>query len=448
MKLKTFTATYLLFLFILFASIGAISVYITNIQMKMLMEKSMAEYQTISSSFLKDLTVLQSRNGDFASGANYLAAGYASYYRKYGIVIGLTGLTAGANEKAQASFESREGEYRIYITGSLPVPFESYRFNYHYNITKNVNDLKTIQKTLLGICIAVSVIMAFALYFIVARLFKPLGIIAGASRQIAGGRYDVRIDIKGKNELSDMAKDYNKMADEIERHIRLLEDEAENKQRFIDNFAHEMRTPLTLIYGYAEYIQKTPLGEQETIDSAQFIIDAAAHMKRLSVTLLELATLRNHTPVRDNIPLAMLFEDIAKMMKPPLREKNIEFICGCGADTLQAQESLIKSLLINLCQNAIQACGPDGGVIKLACERQGGNIIISVTDNGRGIASADIPRITEPFYRADKARSREEGGVGIGLTLCRQIVQLHGGDMTIESKIGEGTAVKITFTNP
>ena len=458
MRLKTFVLTYLLFLCILFSSIGMVSVYLTNSQMNMLKDKSEREYQTISATLARDIAVLYGRSSG-ASGMNFSEAvetfvnGYARYYSNYGIDISLTDFTpAEQNDTIQinteSSFIKQEQDHFIYISGMLPEPFHFYRLEYYSNITESIADMQNIQRSFLFFSVLFSIITAFALYFILASIFKPLGIIADTSRKIADGLYGERIQIKGENELSAMAYDFNRMAEIVENQIRLLEEEAVSKQQFIDNFAHEIRTPLTSIYGYAEYIQKAPFDEAETIESTQFIMDEANHMKKIANSLLELATLRNYTPDKVSIPIRQLFESINQAMKKSLDEKNIRLICENDVDVMEGQEDLIKSLLMNLCFNAVNACAPNDGVICLEAKKREGGVVLSVSDNGCGIADADIAKITEPFYRVDKARSREHGGAGLGLALCRQIAGTHGAEMAIESSLGAGTKVKIFFTSP
>jgi signal transduction histidine kinase len=241
------------------------------------------------------------------------------------------------------------------------------------------------------------------------------------------------------------------MADEIERQMQILKDEADGKQQFVDNFAHEMRTPLTSILGYAEYMQKVSLNEEETVESAQYIIDEANHMKNIANSLLTLATLRGYTAVRDEISINQLFDEIKQSLEKLPGFQRIQFICKNETDVMYGQGDLIKSLLLNLCINAAKACPADenrDGVITLNAKNKGGYVVLSVTDNGRGIPKDSLPKITEPFYRADKARNREKGGAGLGLTLCSRIAEAHGANMTIESALDVGTKVEITFTTP
>jgi signal transduction histidine kinase len=336
----------------------------------------------------------------------------------------------------------RDGRHFIHIAGILSEPYEFYQLDYTLDITESITEMQNIQNVLLLLSVLFSVITAIALYFILSAVFKPLGIVAKASWKIADGQYGERIYIKGKGELSSMATAFNRMADEVEKQIGLLEEESAAKQQFVDNFAHEIRTPLTSIYGYAELLQKATLDESEIIESAQYIINEAGHMNKISNSLLELATLRNYTPIKEPILVSQLFEDIRRSMENTLCENGVQLICQSGDDVLEGQEDLIISLMINLCSNALKACSFGAGIIRLTAEKN----IISVSDNGCGVPEEILSKITEPFYRVDKARSREQGGAGLGLALCRQIAEAHNAEMIVESSLGEGTIVKVTFT--
>jgi signal transduction histidine kinase len=129
-------------------------------------------------------------------------------------------------------------------------------------------------------------------------------------------------------------------------------------------------------------------------------------------------------------------------------EKRVKITHLCDAGSIPGREDLLRSLLLNLGVNALKACPDSGGEVRLEAGREAEHTILSVTDNGCGIPAESIPRVTEPFYRVDKARSRATGGVGLGLALCRQIAALHGAELRIESHVGKGTRVKVIFTTP
>ena len=445
MRIKTFIATYLLFLCVLFTSVGIVSVYLNNSQMNMLREQSISQFQTITSSLGREIGVLYGRSAtfpatDFYSAVDDRIRGYARYYSRHNVHLSVTDLAllgqTDRPDQAEVSFVNRGQGHFIYITGLLPEPFGHLQLNYNLDITENIADMQNIQNILLVSAIAFSAIAGLALHFILASIFKPLHAVAKVSREIADGQFGERIYIKGKNEIAQVAFDFNKMAEKIDQQIMFLEEEAINKQQFVDNFAHEIRTPLTSIYGYAEYLQKASLDGNEIIESAEYIMNEADHMKKIANSLLELATLRNYVPVKSEVPISALFEDMEKIFRIPFEHR-------INADTIFGQEDLLKSLLMNLCSNAIKA---GATTISLEAAQQAGKTIISVTDNGCGIPAENLPKIMEPFYRVDKSRSREHGGTGLGMALCRQIADAHNAEMRVKSTVKVGTTVEIIFT--
>ena len=454
MRLKTFIATYLLFLAVLFSSVGIVSFYLNNSQINMLKDKSAGQFQTIASSIYRDVAVLWGRGGgrehldaDFYEAVDALVRGYARYYRRHNINISLSNLRLSRNYyyTSEIVIDSDNG-YFILITGSLDEPFGYLLLEYSLDITESIMEMRNIQNTLLFSVIAFSVIAAIGLYLILSSIFKPLTVVAKASREIAGGEFGGRIPVATNNEIAQVAIDFNKMAERIERQINLLEEEAENKQQFVDNFAHEMRTPLTSIYGYAEYMQKAVLEDGEVVELSGRIMNRAGYLQEIANSLLQLAMLRDYVPAQKEILVQHLFDDIAQTVKSPMENAGVSFICKPDADIAYGQEDLIKSLMLNLCLNALKACSPNEGVIYMEAENKGGGVTLSVTDNGCGIPADSLNKVTEPFYRVDKARNRKEGGAGLGLALCQRIVSAHGAEMIIESTVGAGTTVKITFT--
>ncbi|MCL1882940.1 MAG: HAMP domain-containing histidine kinase [Defluviitaleaceae bacterium] len=455
MRARTFIATYLLLLFVLFVIISLVSVYMNFNQINILREQSKRDYQRISANLTRDISVLYGRNVglpgmNFSQAVETLAHSHSRHYSEHNIYISLTEGTFGQINhnflSAEISFIRNEQGHFISITGLLPEPLHFYRLDYLLNITESINSMQNIQRAFLVFAIIFSGIAAPALYFILSSIFKPLEVVAETSRKIANEHYHERIFVKGTNELSEMAKDFNRMAEKIENQIRMLEEESFGKQRFIDNFAHEIRTPLTSIYGNAEYMQKALLDEGENIILTQSIMDKTTHMKEIANSLLQLATLRNYVPVKSQINLHRLFEDISQTLYKPFREHNIRFICESDVIILWGQEDLIKSLLVNICFNALKACSPNTGVVSLNAVNENDYIILSVEDNGAGIPKESLAKVTEAFYQVDNSEKRRFGGAGLGLTLCKQIADVHDAQMLIESVEGIGTIVKILFT--
>jgi len=202
--------------------VGIVSVHMTNSTVYMLQEKSTREFQTITTSLSRDIAAMYARfqdGPDFNTAINQVIDGYALWhnieldltpvYHKYG------------NADIIMSFTQQNGRHFVSITGILPYPFQTYNLAYLLDITTNITDMQQIQRVLWFTSVVVSLVAAVFLYIILAKIFKPLEIVAGASWQIAFGQYSKRIDVKGRSELASMATAFNRMAAQIEKQIHM-----------------------------------------------------------------------------------------------------------------------------------------------------------------------------------------------------------------------------------
>ena len=216
-------------------------------------------------------------------------------------------------------------------------------------------------------------------------------------------------------------------------------------QRFADNLAHEMRTPVTAIGGYARSLLTQPMEEPDRRKALTYVATESQRMQRMSEALLALTGLRQDGIEIREVPAGRLMERAARAVSAELEEKSLRLEVCCRLDSLACDEALIESLLINLIVNAARASEPHQ-TIGLTAGMKGDNPYLQVADNGRGMTKEQAERATEAFYRTDKARARASGGAGLGLTLVKQITDVHGAALTIDSEPGRGTAVRVEFT--
>ena len=273
---------------------------------------------------------------------------------------------------------------------------------------------------------------------------KPIDELTQVVDSMADGNLNSRASEQGKDEIAILGKHFNQMADKIQENIELIQRESAVKQEFVDNFAHELKSPLTSIYGFAEYIQKANVSEEEKMQCMGFIMDESNRLLQLSYTLLDMAKIRNDDIHIEEVNLAVLEKSIKKRMKELCKERKITLNCKRNVQSMYANEVLLHSLLCNLIQNAIYACNA-GGTVTWGVEDAGETLRIYVEDNGCGMTKEQVSRVKEPFYRVDKARSREEGRTGLGLAICSQIVEYHNGQMDIQSVVDKGTKIIVVF---
>ena len=223
---------------------------------------------------------------------------------------------------------------------------------------------------------------------------------------------------------------------------------------FVANVSHEMRTPLTAIQGYAETLLHNPPGDPAM--ARQFLNVVTRHSERLGRLIDDLLALSDLEMGNANVRMQRvatrpLLERVLELFRQQASEKRIRIRADAGADIpdLLGDEDRLQQLLINLIDNALKYTPDRGDVLVQAGMEPGPNgdgerrLALTVSDTGCGIPEKDLPRLTERFYRVDKARSRELGGTGLGLAIVKHITQAHGGDLKIESQLGKGTRVSI-----
>ena len=444
MKLKTFFISYILFLTILLGALGTISFYLTSHHMQSLREQSLSEYERIASVIERELDAIYGRGVEqFVIDA--LLESHINFHLNRQVLLSIEPVD-DILSPVNITFSTENKGYLMFVEGGLNTSAGQFAFTVTFNVTATVDDLRQIQQIFLYLFIAFALFLALILYIVLNKIFKPLELVAISARKIADGNYQERIEFSGKHEIAIMGNHFNQMAEVIENKIHLLQEEAQRKQNFMDNLAHEIRTPLTSIYGYAEYMQKAVLDESEKIESATYIMSEAIHMKKIANSMLELATLQHHTLEKEVISIPILFDQIATTLEIPFQDYKVELVTYSLHEVLIGQEDLIKSLILNLCMNGAKACEPRVGKVILKAEKEADGLVISIVDNGCGMASDEIEKITEPFYQVDQVRNRASGGIGLGLTLVKEIIKLHDAQLIIESELGIGTTVKIHFT--
>ena len=234
------------------------------------------------------------------------------------------------------------------------------------------------------------------------------------------------------------------MAESVEKNMISLKKSAEDKQQFIDDLAHEMKTPITSVIGYSEYLKNTNSSKENQIIALEHLSDSMHRLQNLSSQLLKLTLLREEEVEFKRIEAAHLLDELSATMKPSLDTRNIKLLTEATLEYIVGDEALLLSLLTNLVENAARA-SKSGDCVTVRVYK-GGSAVIEVEDCGIGIEQEEIEKITAPFYRIDKSRSRQFGGVGLGMSIVSRIAALHNARLEIKSEKGKGTVVRIIFT--
>lgn len=285
--------------------------------------------------------------------------------------------------------------------------------------------------------IAIAVILSYA-------MTRRLHQLTTAVRRISGGDLSTRSRLGSNDEFGQLSRDFDAMADKLQENISRLESDIERQDSFLGAFAHEMKTPMTSIIGFADLLRQDSLDESTRLMAAEYIYSEGHRLENLSLKLLELLLLKKDSLSMKRVLLSNFVYDIERALSPNLKKKGIRLVCKAEARKAVFEPDLVKSLLYNLIDNAGKAMD-DGGIIGLMGTAIPGGCQFQVVDNGRGIPESELSKITEAFYRVDKSRSRKQGGAGLGLALCKQIVELHNGSIRFDSQLGKGTRVTVVL---
>ena len=272
-------------------------------------------------------------------------------------------------------------------------------------------------------------------YFLSGRALNPLRAFTSQVEKVQPNNLsDMKMAEDVLPEFRQFSKSFNQMLD------RLDEGFAAQRQ-FTGNAAHELRTPLALMQAQLElFSDEHPKVLPETADFLRLLREQTERMAQMTKTLLEMSELRT-VPCNDHIEIAPMIEEIFTDLAP-LAEKNGIILEGTGDGTMTGSDTLIYRLLFNLTENAIRYNRPDG-IVRITVTEEEKRLIIRVSDTGCGVPEQYRESIFQPFFRVDKSRSRENGGVGLGLSLVWEIVTLHGGEVRVEESSENGTTIAV-----
>ena len=301
------------------------------------------------------------------------------------------------------------------------------------------NNKADYKRNSLIITVLLALLGGVVTYFISGHALRPIREFSDKIEEVqAQNLSDSRIEENNVKELNQLGISYNKM---LER----LSDAFEIQRQFTANAAHELRTPLALMQVQLDLYNSAshPGNDADTLQTIKMVTEQNDKLNRMVKTLLDMSELQ--TGGRDDkIILDAIVEEVLAYLEPLAVEKNIKLIGKCEDATMIGSDILIYRLVYNLVENAIKYNHPLGQVTVTAYQRNK-HVYLSVEDTGSGIPKELRERVFEPFFRVDKSRSRELGGVGLGLALVREIVRVHDGSICIKSGKTGGTIFEVTF---
>lgn len=412
----------------------------------------------------------------------------------------------GENQYAYTVISDDIGR-RLQLYGCLSLEEEALYLKASFDLSA-AYDLRDAQQKMFwiiyGAVILLGMLVAGILSYALTRRLQSL---TETVQEIASGELSRRSNIKSKDEFGQLSRDFDIMADRLEENIHQLEDDVRKKEEFMGAVAHELKTPMTSIIGYADLLRQCALNENDQISAANYIFKEGKRLEKLAFKLLDLLMMEKDITTMRKVDLETFLKDVVQGLMPRAKEKQVKLYWKAEPGCVYLEPDLVKSLIYNLVDNAIKSMGTvednkGDSIIESVRDKKEidtnaqdiksnnikpddikkvdrnnvsdnlsmqkkkshfvesqnyisdkrimikgrilpGGLELQIVDNGCGMEQEELSRITEAFYRVDKSRSRAQGGAGLGLTLCKKIVDLHHGTMLFRSVKGSGSWVTV-----
>ena len=385
---------------------------------------------------------VRKEDGSFYAGENYVAGeGFEQEIQDLVTALDLAGNTYGYCIR---KFENAYYMFMVTVTKTSEQQLYLGLCRELTPVYENRDELlRQYRMALLGLL----VIGSIGIYGLSRYITRPIRNLDRMAKQISNGKIELRSSNKSPDEIGELARSFNRMADRLVEQAEAKALEAKQKEDFTAAFAHELKTPLTSIIGYADMMNSMKISEEERAEATFYIYSQGKRLESLSHKMLELVSMDKNPLESRPIQAKLIEENIRTTVRPVWEQKKIHGKVDMDKGVICGDLDLLLSLFYNLLDNAAKAMdkGERGFILLKGQNLPSGEYEIKVVDNGRGIPDDEISRITEAFYMVDKSRSRKEGGAGIGMALCYKIIKLHGGILQIDSRLGEGTVIKVVF---
>ena len=321
---------------------------------------------------------------------------------------------------------------------------EGYQIYLIRNMTSVYDSISNLRRQFALICVLAVFFSAALILWTTSRMLRPLKTLEKEAAAMANGEYRGRIalskrSLKRKDEIATVSDSFNHMADAVERHIDAVTAVAEERKMLIGALTHEMKTPMTAIIGYADLLERAKLSTAQSEEALTFIHREAMRLERLTQKMMQLVTLTDGEGIElQEVSAKQLFSMAEKTLGTIATRHGAALRYMENGERFAADPDLIVGVLVNLVDNA---CSAGAGHVTVSAREN----VLSVTDDGCGIPKEILDKVTQPFFRADKARSRRGGHAGLGLALVQRVAERHRARLLIESEAGQGTTVSLVF---
>ncbi|MDC0762034.1 HAMP domain-containing sensor histidine kinase [Brevibacillus sp. AG] len=329
----------------------------------------------------------------------------------------------------------------LFVSSWMKMNDELLRLDYAHDITSLIDDQKSLSLQISFWVLVGLTVFAVGLYVLIRQALRPLGLLSTQAQEIAKGSYQHRISVQRADEIGQLAIDFNYMVEAIQSNMELLQRGVMEREAFIASLAHEFKTPLTSIMGYASLLQNYHLDEKDVEQALRFIHSESKRLDGMSKKLLELFRLGNgEPPNKQQVDVFSLMQQLKIISQFTLDRRGQTLEIAYSVSTVTVDPELFLVLLSNLVENASKASENDT-VIRLAVYTEDSFVVFCMEDHGCGVPEEHLANVFQPFFMLDSSRDRKKNGHGLGLSLCKAIATAHHGSIDMKSRLNGGTSV-------
>lgn len=342
--------------------------------------------------------------------------------------------------KLRSEIKKYKEKYYLELSGALHENEHTFYLLSATDISSIVGDRQQMERVFYVTYVIIFLVGSMLALAFSTIMMRPIKRLTKSTQSIAQGNYGERVIVSTKDEIGELGNHFNKMADQIERNIEDLKLAVIQKENFVANFAHELKTPLTSVIGYSDMICRKKMTREQMKEAAEYIMNEGLRLESLSLKLMDLVVLNNQDFVLEYFFAYDLFQNMKETAAPLFQKKDAHLEMKLEPAYIRVEFDLFKTLILNLLDNALKA---NASLVTIEGRFLKDRYAVSITDNGIGIPEEELHRIEEAFYVVDKSRSRAQHGAGLGLALAKRIAQIHGSGLQLESEEGKGTTVTI-----
>lgn len=348
-------------------------------------------------------------------------------------------------EKGRRNYVIEErGEQEILTIASVIQVEDSVLYVVNQKDISNVYIENEKQIRFFQIIMLIALVVCSGLIYVISWwLTKPIEQLNNATAVIASGDYSVRTEVVTNDEIGELAERFDTMAAAIEEHVQELKNQARQQEDFVASFTHEIKTPMTAIIGYADMLRSKEMEEEQKILTANYIFHEGKRLEGMSLKLFDLIALGRKEIEKQEIYTTAFGGEIEEIAAPILEQSRIQFRYELEPAVLYGDRDLLKTVFINLIDNARKASEEESLIEMKGFRNPEGMYELQLKDYGCGIPEEEVHKICEAFYMVDKSRARKQGGAGLGLATTLRIIEAHNGRLIVESTLKKGTTMRV-----